>query len=320
MKKGLVISFVTIGSILLIAGGVLLGFGIKETVNNNKEIIKTYTFEENYESFNFILSTTNITFKVSEDDTQKVVVYEHEKNYHEVGLMKTEGKENYLLIHEVDNRDWYEKWFYTPSLKVEIYIPLGEYKDLNSSNATGNMDIPNGFIFDKVNITNKTGNLKFASEVNNETSIVTSTGSITLDGARTNTLVLNSSTGSINVKETTVDEKLDAISSTGSINVSTSTAKNASLEASTGSVRLSNTMIEEHLSVKTSTGSISLTDSDAATLKLKASTGSIRGILLSPHIFYAMSKTGSVHVPTSTEGGICEVETSTGSISFSIKE
>ena len=51
----------------------------------------------------------------------------------------------------------------------------------------------------------------------------------------------------------------------------------------------------------------------------KATTGSIKGVLLTPKIFLTDTSTGSITVPHTTTGGVCDLSTSTGTINISIK-
>ena len=49
-------------------------------------------------------------------------------------------------------------------------------------------------------------------------------------------------------------------------------------------------------------------------------TGDVEGSLLSEKIFYTETSIGNIRVPKGTSGGMCEVETDTGDISFTIIE
>jgi DUF4097 and DUF4098 domain-containing protein YvlB len=53
---------------------------------------------------------------------------------------------------------------------------------------------------------------------------------------------------------------------------------------------------------------------------LKTTSGSVKGSLLTPKIFYTDTTSGSVDVPRSTEGGLCEIQTTSGSIRITIEK
>ena len=63
-----------------------------------------------------------------------------------------------------------------------------------------------------------------------------------------------------------------------------------------------------------------MTNSDAGEIFIKTTTGSVKGSLLSSKIFMARSDVGKITVPRTTTGGICEIETDTGTINITISE
>ena len=92
------------------------------------------------------------------------------------------------------------------------------------------------------------------------------------------------------------------------------------LEVSTGDVTLTDTIASGNLRAETTTGDVTLTRADAAALNLKTTSGAVTGTLRTPKIFYTDTTSGSVDVPRSTEGGICEIKTTSGSIRMTIAE
>ena len=71
-------------------------------------------------------------------------------------------------------------------------------------------------------------------------------------------------------------------------------------------------------SIERSTGHVELAACDASELHLKTDTGDVTGSLLSDKIFFAESDVGSVDVPKTTTGGVCEIRTDTGKIAITI--
>jgi DUF4097 and DUF4098 domain-containing protein YvlB len=92
------------------------------------------------------------------------------------------------------------------------------------------------------------------------------------------------------------------------------------LDVNTGDVTLTDTVASGNLRAETTTGDVTLTRADAATLHLKTTSGSVKGSLRTPKIFYTDTTSGSVDVPRSTEGGICEIKTTSGDIRVTIAE
>jgi DUF4097 and DUF4098 domain-containing protein YvlB len=91
-------------------------------------------------------------------------------------------------------------------------------------------------------------------------------------------------------------------------------------ETGSGGIDLTDTTVTGHIQAETTSGSIRFTRADAATLHLKTTSGSVTGSLLTPKIFYTDTTSGSVDVPKSTEGGHCEIETTSGSIRITIED
>lgn len=132
-----------------------------------------------------------------------------------------------------------------------------------------------------------------------------------------NSLRAESSTGEIIIDGFDFNEVKIKVS-TGDIKYSNSKANTINAELSTGFISLNN-VISDTLTVKSSTGDIVFKDCDANTIKMKASTGDIRGNFLTGKKFTAKASTGRVSVPQSSEGGSCDLETSTGDIIVEVK-
>ena len=115
-------------------------------------------------------------------------------------------------------------------------------------------------------------------------------------------------------------QSLEAVSTTGDKGISDVKCQNLYVESSTGYVHLTNVIASDRLSIETDTGSVILDGCDAASIKIETDTGDVEGTLLSEKIFYAESDTGRIRVPHTTSGGICEVRTDTGDITFTIKQ
>ena len=278
MKK-LVITTIVLGSLLLIGGAALVGYGYAKGYANVEKITTPYEISTEINNINIDLNVTDLEFKVSEGDEKKVICEHTEKIVHEVNV-DTENKT--LSIKQNDKRAWYEKWFdFTVSyLKATVYLPAGNYGDLKIESSTGNIRMDEGFTFNSVDIKISTGNI-------------------------------NAKISSVN------DFKVDA--STGKVELENSTAKNYDIKTSTGLVKLTNVVAIEHMKVHCSTGGIKLSSVDAKTLDLKSSTGDIEGSIKTAKKFEAEASTGSVKVPPSDpSAGLCKIKTSTGDINITI--
>lgn len=309
--KGFVIGLIVAGAVILTAGAALAVIGYKNGQGVKVET-KEYTDLETFNKFDIDLTIAEFELKPSEDSTTKVVVDETRYDQHTVSVV-----DNTLTVKGINNRKWYEyvlTWSFFHKLKVTVYAPEGNYEEFKAHSHTGSIIVPANYTFDTFTASASTGSIRSSAKVNNELVAKCSTGSVNLDGVDAKSMELKTSTGSINVKNSNVTELITAKSSTGTIRLENVNAKNLKTNVSSGSTKLTSVLVEEHIESKASSGSIRMDACDADTLFVKASSGSINLKLLTSKIFYASSSTGSVHVPQSTTGGVCEIHTSTGKI------
>ena len=182
-----------------------------------------------------------------------------------------------LTINVIDEREWYDHIAITlGSPKITVYLPKTEYDTLAIKEDTGDIEVPKDFKFGSIDIATSTGD-------------ITITG-ITCEGD----IVINVSTGKANL----TDIKCKSLISDGS----------------TGDFSLKNVIATEKFSIERSTGDVKFDDCDATEIWVKTDTGDVTGNLLSEKIFITQTSTGDVLVPKSTNGGKCEITTSTGDI------
>ena len=188
-----------------------------------------------------------------------------------------------LTINVTDKREWYDHIGITlGSPKITVYLPKTEYDSLVIKEDTGDIEVPKDFKFGSIDISTSTGD-------------ITITG-VTCEGD----IVINVSTGRANL----TDIKCKSFISDGS----------------TGDISLKNVIVTEKFSIERSTGDVKFDACDATEIWVKTDTGDVTGKLLSEKIFITQTSTGDVHVPKSTNGGKCEITTSTGDIYMKYKE
>lgn len=314
--KGLVVSLIVVGSLLLVGGGTVFAIGVARANKNAKIVTKEYAVE-GYSNINIDLQTADLEFKVSTDGTRKVVCVEREKRYHTVNV-----ENNTLVIKGFDSRKWYENIFrfdWKP-MSITVYAPSEAYGDGVIKTDTGNIVIPSDYTFDKLNVQASTGNIKIKSNAVTSASVKASTGNVSLE-MKTKNLTVNTSTGDVDFNKVDVEEKVIINTSTGHIHLTETKARNMELKASTGNVKLANTIVEENMNIKTSTGDVRFDDSDANVLiEVKTSTGDVEGTLLTGKNFQLSTHTGYIKPVDSVTGlGTCKVSTDTGNIKLSVK-
>ena len=314
--KGLVVSLIVVGSILLVGGGVVFAMGVARANKDANLVTKEYAVE-GYSNVNIDLQTADLEFKVSTDGTRKVVCVEREKRYHTVTV-----ENDTLVIKGFDSRKWYESVFsfdWKP-MSITVYAPSETYGEGVINTDTGNIIIPSDYTFDKLNVEASTGNIIIKSNAATSANVKASTGNVSLE-TKTKNLTVNTSTGDVDLNKVDVEEKVTINTSTGHIHLTDAKAQNMELKASTGNVKLNSTIVEKNMNIKTSTGEVRFNDSDANELiEVKTSTGDVEGTLLTGKNFQLSTHTGYIKPVDSVTGlGTCKVTTDTGNIKLSVK-
>ena len=243
------------------------------------------------------------------------------------------------------------------SPKITVYLPETTYESLYVNSNTGDVETHGSLTFGNVDIHTDTGDITLKSQITGiltakvdtgkidvwgvnsdavtlsadtgdislynaqikgDVTVTTDTGHQTISNLQCRNLTLKCTTGGLTCESVQIDESLQFKSSSGRVSLSRIRCGTLNGKASTGDINCSDLIATGELRMETSTGDITLAASDAATLNIKTDTGDVEGSLLSEKIFYTESDTGHIRVPKSTSGGICEVITDTGSITFEI--
>ena len=302
------LGIIVFGTAFMAIGGDMAGFSTNKYETNEHQIT------DEFENILIKSNTASIKLVASEDDSCSVVCYEQTNLKHSVSV-----KDGALEIKVVDERKWYEHIginFSTPT--VTVYIPKGEYGDLDISVSTGDVDIPEGFGFENIDVTASTGRVMCGAVAKQDVNITTTTGNIFGDGVCAKSINLSVSTGRVELNAITCEGDLSVTVSTGSARVSGVTCKNFRSDGDTGRLYLGYLEAEEKITVKRSTGDVTFEACDAAELFIETSTGDVEGTLRSDKVFIVRTDTGDVEVPKTTSGGRCEITTDTGDIEISI--
>ena len=241
---------------------------------------------------------------------------------------------------------------------VTVYLPAKSLKTLSVDVTTGDVSVPRDFTFSgNVELSSNSGDLTLLAAVEGDTSLETTTGDVTVEGKHKTVsasattgdvtlrhvdakeLTVSVTTGSIHVQKAvavavtaaagTGDVILEDVITDDAIRVTTTTGDqqllrvlcgSMTLRAGSGCVTLTESVVLGHAAVKTTTGDVTFVRSDAVTLSVDVTTGDVTGSLLTSKIFSVASTSGSVNVPQSSVGGLCEIKTTSGSIRITIEE
>ena len=305
-------SLVLIGCILFVGVMTMLGWDFMrlETV---KYETNTYEIIEVFDSIYMSTDTADISFALSDDGNCRVVCHEDTSQKHSVtvkdGELIVESSQHGFIGHIGLN-------FSSP--RITVYLPDTEYASLIITEHTGDIKVPGSFAFKEVNISLSTGNVDFLASTSDNLQIKASTGDIWVESISVGSLHLSVSTGKITVLGVDCDGELTVGVSTSKAYLTDITCKSVISNGHTGDISLERVIAAEKLYIERSTGDVKLNRCDAGYIYIKTSTGDVKGSLLSSKIFIVNTNTGKRDVPQTSDGGKCEISTSTGDIIISL--
>lgn len=306
----------------LVALGLIL-FAAAMTVNHwdftklstAKYETNTYQASEAFSNISMKTETADILFVPSDDGTCRVVCYEQEKAKHAVSV---DG--GTLTVNMVDEREWYHYIGITIGTpKITVYLPQAQYDILRIEESTGDIEIPQDFKFESMDISTSTGDVRNYASASDGIKIQTSTGRIRVEDISAGSLELSATTGEVIAKSIACEGDIQIKVSTGDTQLTDVACKAIISNGSTGDISLKSVIATEKLSIERSTGDVMFEMCDAAELFIQTDTGDVEGGLLSDKVFITQTDTGRIDVPKTVTGGKCEITTDTGDINITIK-
>ncbi len=321
--KGFISTLITAVSIML-GGVILMAFGLyllrsspEENPSDSPVSMKVDTITQPFTSVHAevlgadleILPSTGGVCSVSSPATEKV--------YYTASV-----EEGVLMIWRTDLRKWYERFtffsFKTPTVKVSL--PEKEYEKLTVESHSMDVLVASGVTFDRAELTASSGNIKYLGNAMTELNFSVSSGSMFVQGVSTLELSGKVTSGRMEMENISCD-RLNVKGTSGTIRIKEAKVKEScSFEQTSGRISLADVISKGQLSAKLTSGGLRLDQCDAETISLKLTSGSVRGSLCSDKWFNVKSTSGSVDVPPSVPyGGLCEVETTSGSVNLTIE-
>lgn len=233
-------------AVILIVVGLFISFGGLLAMNFDFNKMNTLNFETNTysvdEGFSHIYvegAECDVRFRLSEDDSCRVVCNESDKIFHSV-----EVKDNILKIERTDNRKWYERMgIYWGRMEIVVYLPQTEYESLYVLSVSGNIDIPNEFSFAEAEIRNTSGDVKFSAAVKNDLSVKTVSGNIELANIECQNATAASTSGEIVFSKVIAQENMHIESVSGDVDLLKCDADSLWIKTTSGDV--SGTLLTE---------------------------------------------------------------------------
>ncbi len=275
----------------------------------------THPINESFENINIQTNTADIKLLLSNDNTCQVVCVEQEHLRHSVAV-----KDGTLTITQSqDDRKWYHHiGISVKTTKITVYLPRELYTSLTVHSTTGDTEIPSDFQFQTIDISCTTGDIECNASASVSMKLKCSTGDIEAKGISVGELDTSVNTGDIELSDIECHGDIRVGFTTGDAELSDISCKNLSAKGNTGDFVMEDMIVSEKITAGTNTGDIRFQGCDAAEIFMKTNTGDIRGSFLSDKVFTTRTNTGSVKVPSSQNGGKCEMITGTGDIRVTV--
>jgi hypothetical protein len=135
-----------------------LRWDFRKFIIQEKYEMNEYQITDPFEGISIVSDTADISFVPSEDSTVTVSCHEKTRLTHSVKV--TNG---ILMIDTVDTRKWYDhiQFFGSGTQKIIVQLPKGAYTSLSINEHTGDVDIPDGFLFSSVDLRLSTGDVSY---------------------------------------------------------------------------------------------------------------------------------------------------------------
>lgn len=298
------LGLVTVG-IALAAGG-----GDGQQPGGTDYVSHSYEISGDFDGIDILAQREDIELVLT-DGVCRVVCQEAEDSRHTVQV------QNGTLRIAAEREKWYDLSLIAHP-KTTVYLPRDSYASLHIDGGTGSVSIPADFTFGSVAVEVDTGDILCLASASGMMELETDTGSIRAEGLQAASLHCSADTGSVHISSAAIAAELDVETNTGKLELTEIRCAALEAESKTGSIQLRSVVAAGALTIEGGTGSVQLEDSDAGQLSIETTTGSVTGTLRTGKQFIVESAHGRVSVPSSTDGGRCEIKTSTGDIHIEI--
>ena len=148
--------------------------------------------------------------------------------------------------------------------------------------------------------------------------ISSDTGDVCFNASASGMIKIETSTGDIRMENLSA-EALELAVSTGKILLADIVCQNLTSTGETGDISMKNVIAAARISIERDTGDVRFEGVDAGEIYVTTDTGDVTGTLLSDKQFVVKSDTGKVDVPHTTTGGRCQITTDTGDIKLKLQ-
>lgn len=312
---------IVIGCVTFVIALAAAGWDIGKIGVNNTDMEKhVYTPGEEFTEISVALSSEDLKFALAEDGVCRVETYTHKKAVPTVEIVG--GK---LQVSVADNRSWNEHVVFfscgNVGASVTVYLPQKAYDSMQVTIGSGNTEIASCGRFGRITVGGASGNILCRDAEAETLTLGTASGNIEVRNLSFSAAELSTASGNILFKSSAVtDAHVTAHTASGRIQLKDMACGGLNLETASGEVALEGVTASGAAHITTTSGAVRFRSSDAASIKVKTTSGDVSGTLLSDKIFATHTQSGWVDTPASASGGLCEIETISGSVRISVQK
>ena len=314
MKKSTIIALI-VAFVLIFAGTAMLILGLSFADDGTREttlIAREVEITGRFDSIQISSDISDVKFvPYNGTANPRVVLSETESYSHTVAV-----EEGVLKIEGVDGRDWTDHigifGIIEENPEIKLYLPLKEYKSVQITTETGDMNLPQ-LMSEETVLRSDTGAIRCESAACETLDCMTNTGDILVTCVEASEIRLAATTGSITLTDGEAED-IYLKNITGEKELESVVCQRLNCESESGDVELEWVNAKDYLQVFTTTGDVGIESCDAGKVNIKTETGDVNGHFLTPKRISAFSDTGNVNVPHTLEGGECLIQSGTGDI------
>ena len=276
---------------------------------------KKYDIDEKFSVIDIDADIEDIIFLPSHDGKCRVDFHTVEGLEHHVNV---EGGS--LKIKTDDKRSIFKRLFSLVKNSITVYLPSDINLAVSIDADTGNVEIPEDFTFDYIDISLDTGNVICNASAIGYISIESDTGNLSMNNSTAEVVSLESETGNILASNIECKGEFKTEVDTGNVVLSSVVCKSFISTGDTGKIELASVVVTDKMIIKRITGDVRFDSCDADEVDITTDTGDVKGSFLTEKIIFATTDTGRVDIPKFTSGGRCDITTDTGDIKISINK
>ena len=288
--------------ILLITGGAIFALGVVITVGGIFAIRSSAAKKTDvvYEKQEVVITddvsaikigevSQDVEIKPSEDGEIKVEYYDADNYIHKVDV---KGDTLSVEVNALsDNMQWWEmvtisqNWFNDSQSfdhPVVIYLPEGTYDSAQIDSVSGDITLPEGYVFNDIKIDTTSGDITSLCGSAGEIVVNTISGEVKIANCTPSNISVNTTSGYIFFDDMTVGGNTD-------------------LDTISGEVTLTNLETKD-ISVSTTSGDIILKNLTTGTADFDTTSGEVSGTVTGDHEFDADTVSGDIEIPSNIKG------------------